>query len=69
MAWTLVGLVAWGLPCQEKRTSESQVGSGVTFFFVFLGLYLRHMEVPRLGVKSELPAYTTDTAMPDLSHI
>ena len=24
------------------------------FFFVFLGLYLRHIEVPRLGVKSEL---------------
>ena len=29
------------------------------------------MEAPRLGVKSELhlPAYTTATAMPDLSHI
>ena len=29
------------------------------------------MEVPRLGVESELrlPAYTTDKAMPDLSHI
>ena len=29
------------------------------------------MEVPRLGVKSELqlPAYTTATAIPDLSHI
>ena len=29
------------------------------------------MEVPRLGVKSELqlPAYTTATATPDLSHI
>ena len=34
------------------------------FFFVFLGLRLQHMEVPRLGVKSELsmPAYTTATA-------
>ena len=30
-----------------------------------------HMEVPRLGVKSELQllAYTTATAMQDLSHI
>ena len=30
-------------------------------FFSFLGLHLRHMEVPRLGIKSELqlPAYTT----------
>ena len=41
----------------------------VHFFFVFLGLYLRHMEVPRLGVESEpqLPVYTTATAMPDPS--
>ena len=31
------------------------------FFFFFLGLHLRHMEVPRLGVWSELQslAYTT----------
>ena len=31
----------------------------------------RHMEVPRLGVKSELqlPVYATDTAMQDLSHV
>ena len=34
------------------------------FFFDFLGPYLWHMEVPRLGVKSDLqlPAYTTATA-------
>ena len=34
------------------------------FFSVFLGLYLWHMEVPRLGIESELqlPAYTTATA-------
>ena len=39
--------------------------------FCFLGLYLRHIEVPRLGVESELqlPVYATATAMPDLSHI
>ena len=32
---------------------------------------IRHMEVPRLGVESELqlPAYATATAMPDLSYI
>ena len=32
------------------------------FVFVFLGPHLWHMEVPRLGVKSELelPAYTSD---------
>ena len=38
---------------------------------LFLGPYMRHMEVPRLGVEMELqlPAYTTVTAMPDPSHI
>ena len=32
---------------------------------------MQHMEVPSLGVQSELqlPAYTTATAMQDLSHI
>ena len=37
------------------------------FFFFFLGPHLWHMEVPRLGVESELQslAYTTATAMPD----
>ena len=37
--------------------------------FVFLGLHLRHMEVPRLGVQSELKplANTTATATQDLS--
>ena len=35
--------------------------------FFFLGLHLKHMEVPRLGVESELqlPAYTTVTATQD----
>ena len=41
------------------------------FFFVFLGPHPQHMEVPRLGVKSELKlmAYTAATAMPDPSYI
>ena len=41
------------------------------FFVCFLGPHLWHMEVPRLGVKSELQllAYTTATAMPDLSSV
>ena len=47
------------------------IGSGLSYLFVFcfLGPYLWHMEVPRLGVKSELqlPAYTIATAMQDLS--
>ena len=40
-------------------------------FLVFLGLHLWHMEVPRLGVQSELQllGYTTATATPDPSRI
>ena len=36
------------------------------YFFVFLGPHLQYMEVPRLGVESELqlPAYATATATP-----
>ena len=43
----------------------------VPLFPFFLGLYPQHMEVPRLGVESELQllAYTTATAMRDPSHI
>ena len=38
------------------------------FFALLLGPHLRHMDVPRLGVISELQllAYTTATAMQDL---
>ena len=41
------------------------------FFFCFLGLHPRHMQVPRLGVQSELQllAYTTATATLDPSCI
>ena len=39
--------------------------------FFFLGLHPQYMEVPRLGVKSQLqlPAYTTATATPGSSQI
>ena len=45
--------------------------SFVVCLFCFLGLYLQHMEVPRLEVESEpqLPAYPTATAKWDPSHI
>ena len=41
------------------------------FFCFFLGPHLRHMEVPRLGVESELqlPAYATVPATGDPSHV
>ena len=40
-------------------------------FCFFLGCHAWHMEIPRLGVESELepPAYATDTATPELSRI
>ena len=39
--------------------------------FVFLGLHLRHMDIPRLWIESELqlPSYATTTPMLDPSHI
>ena len=41
------------------------------FLFFFLGLHVQHMEVPRIGVKSELQllACNTATAAMDLSYI
>ena len=37
-------------------------------FFCFLGPHLQRMEIPRLGVESEL-SYVTATAMPDPSRV
>ena len=41
------------------------------YLVFFLQPHLRHIETPKRGVESELqlPAYTTATATPDLSHI
>ena len=53
-------------------TRETESGLRLSFVYLFIYLFLKaahlwHMEVPRLGVKSELwlPAYPTATAMPD----
>ena len=42
-----------------------------SFFFFFLLYHLWHMEVPGLGIESELQllAYATATATQDLSHV
>ena len=47
----------------------SKVVIPIYLFICFSGLHPQHMEVPRLGVKSELqlPAYTPATAMWDTS--
>ena len=55
-----------------KRVKKNLYSFRVSLFvFFFLQLHLRHMEVPRLGVKSELKlkSYTTARAIPDPSHI
>ena len=60
--------------CTRPRRGRAAPTSTPVFWvffsvFCFLGPYLQHTEVPRLGVPSELqlPAYTT--AMPDPSRI
>ena len=47
------------------------LNQSLSFFFCFLGPYLQHMEVPRLGVQRKLQLLTYDTgaAMPDLSRV
>ena len=64
----LAGIPGPAQPCSPLRPFHSR---SFAFSFVFLGLHLWHMEVPRPGVKSELqlPAYTTATATPALSHV
>ena len=53
------------------KPPENSQACFVLFFVFCLGLCPQHMEVLGLVVKSklQLPAYTTATAMPDLSHI
>ena len=52
--------------CPEATQATSDAPTEPPFF---LGLHLQHMEVPSLGVESELLAYTTATAMPDPSRV
>ena len=69
----LVSLVIHNAVLQGNNVNLTQISESKKFFlsFVFLGPHLWHMEVPRLGVQSELqlPAYTTATAIRDLSHV
>ena len=48
--------VLQGVPTVTRDASRNSQANFFFFFFflVFLGLHLRHMEVPRLGVESEL---------------
>ena len=60
-------------PTISRTIVWKRFGTGLLFIylFVFLALHPQQMEVPRLGVKSELqlPAYTRATATPDPSHV
>ena len=78
-SWKLVGFVS-ATPQRELLLSERWASDFTSFapiswlallLLVFSGLRLRHMEVPRLGVKLELqlPAYTTATATGDPSPV
>ena len=64
------------LKATSKIINDNRIFSSIrifiyVFIFGFSGLHLKHMEVPRLGGKSELRllAYTTAMAMRDLSCI
>ena len=50
-------------PCYDKITIYLSIYLFIYLSFAFFRLHLQHMEVPRLGVGSELqlPTYTTDT--------
>ena len=52
-----------------SSSSSSSSSSSFFFLFHFLGLQPQHMEVPRLGVESELRLPVTTTAVPDPSRI
>ena len=70
-AGILSQVCVWVIECTTAR--KTWLGSKIFFwsFVFFLGLHLRHMEVCRLEVESELQllAYTTATATRDLSWI
>ena len=53
VSWLRLGLQR-KKPAQEFLFFSSSSSSSFFFFFCFLGPYLRHMDVPRLGVHSEL---------------
>ena len=71
--WNFTEVLIFHFPNDEWCWAHFHVSIGLFFFFFFffLGLHQWHMEVPRLSVELELQllAYTSATAMPDLSHV
>ena len=69
---SFLGLIKWrwkGIPAPDSAPFRTIFF--FLFFFCFLRLHPWHMDVPRLGVESELqlPSIATATATLDLSHI
>ena len=52
-----------------KREHHSHLRFCLASFFCLLGLHLRYMEIPRLGVESDLQLLATATATWDPSHV
>ena len=68
--WSLTSKNCDSLCCKKQEKKQtSKVLELIHVFVFFLQLHLHHMEVPRLGVESELQllAYTTNTATWDPS--
>ena len=61
-------IMVWLLHISSPRTDDFN-SILIFFFFSFVGLHLRHTEVPRLGVTSELQLPTFATATPGPSCI
>ena len=59
------------LTCSSVSASSLSLHMILCLAFLFGGLPLQHLEVPRLGVELELQlqAYTTATAILDPSHM
>ena len=66
--WQGSGNITRRSKSQDSPKSGVRIDNGFSLIF-FLGPRPRHMDIPRLGVKSELPAYTTATATWDPSLI
>ena len=68
MIITIVSIL--GPACETSQDAFLFFSLFLLLLFFFFWLQVQHMEVPRLGVESELqlPAYTTATATLDLSH-
>ena len=57
-SWDTSGLVIWALLLFDMSRRKLMAGAELCWnkkiFFFFLGQHPRHIEVPRLGVESEL---------------